>query len=266
MKRVVTAAVLLPVFVVSVLIPEHWFFDLLVYVVALICVLEFQGVASGAGASTFKLYTSAFTLALLLQAAFPSLLTLEAVILISLFGLMVLAVMVKIERSRAVVTITAAFFGPLYVGFLLRYPILMHNEGYPVGVKLIFLLCGAVWVGDSAALYVGQAFGKHSLSKRLSPKKTWEGAIGNLFGTSFFVLAAKYTFMVSLTILDVVVLGLLITIVGIGGDLFESLFKRSAGLKDTSDLLPGHGGMLDRLDSLFFNAPIVYYYFQLVLK
>lgn len=266
MKRLITAAVLLPIFAASVLVPADWFFDLLLCVVAVICVLEFQGVTAGAGAFTFKLYATAFTLALLLQAIFPSLLTLEAVILISIFGIMVLAVLTKMEISRAVVTVTAAFFGPLYIGFLLRYPIFMHHEGYPEGAKLIFLLCGAVWLGDSAALYVGKAFGKHSLSKRLSPKKTWEGAIGNLFGTSFFVLAAKYTLMPSLTIPDAAVLGLLITMVGIGGDLFESLFKRSVGLKDTSDLLPGHGGMLDRLDSLFFNAPLVYYYFLLVLK
>jgi len=265
-KRLVTAAVLLPIFAASVLVPADWLFDPLVCLVAVICVLEFQGVTAGAGAFTFKLYATAFTLALLLQAIFPSLLTLEAVILVSIFGIMVLAVLTKMEIGRAVVTVTAAFFGPLYVGFLLRYPIFMHHEGYPEGAKLIFLLCGAVWLGDSAALYVGKAFGKHSLSRRLSPRKTLEGAVGNLLGATLFVALAKYLFIPALGLVDVAVLGLLITLAGIGGDLFESLFKRSVGLKDTSDLLPGHGGMLDRLDSLFFNAPLVYYYFMLVLK
>ncbi len=266
MKRVLTAAVLLPIFVILVVVPNGWFFDTLVALAAVICVLEFEGIAKNTGASTLKVFASVLTLAILAEAIRPTLLNYDEIILLALFGLMFCGLFAGVDTKKGLATITAALFGALYIGGLSRYFILLHHQGNGLGSKLIFLLCGAVWVGDSAAYYVGKHLGRHPLAKRLSPNKTLEGALANLVGTTAVVAVAGATFLPRLRLVDVVVLGILFTVFGILGDLFESFFKRSAGIKDASTLLPGHGGMLDRLDSLFFNAPLLYYYIKVFLS
>jgi phosphatidate cytidylyltransferase len=129
------------------------------------------------------------------------------------------------------------------------------------GWQATLLLIGTIVVSDSAQYYTGRAFGRHPLAPTISPKKTIEGAIGGLmFGTLFFAAAAAYLFAeVSLATL---VLGLVIVVLGISGDLFESKMKRAAGVKDSSDLIPGHGGVLDRIDALLFAVPPFYLYIR----
>ncbi len=117
-----------------------------------------------------------------------------------------------------------------------------------------------VMTNDSAAYYTGSAFGKHRLYPLVSPKKSVEGAIGGLIGSLGGTLLAKFTFFPQLTFSDAVVTALVIGMVGQAGDLFESLLKRSFGVKDSGTIIPGHGGVLDRLDSILFAAPITYYY------
>jgi phosphatidate cytidylyltransferase len=117
-----------------------------------------------------------------------------------------------------------------------------------------------VMTNDSAAYYTGSAFGKNRLYPLVSPKKSIEGACGGLVGSLCGTMLAKFTFFPQLTISDAVITALVVGMVGQAGDLFESLLKRSFGVKDSGTLIPGHGGVLDRLDSILFAAPITYYY------
>ncbi|PYR55794.1 MAG: hypothetical protein DMF85_18565 [Acidobacteria bacterium] len=129
------------------------------------------------------------------------------------------------------------------------------------GRPALMLLLVVIVVSDSAQYYTGRLFGRHPLSPAISPKKTIEGAIGGLIlGTGAFVLGSLriFPFLPELLWLFLVPMGVMVVAAGMVGDLFESLLKRSAGVKDSSGLIPGHGGVLDRIDSWLFAAPIYY--------
>jgi phosphatidate cytidylyltransferase len=127
----------------------------------------------------------------------------------------------------------------------------------------VLLLLGIIVVSDSAQYYCGRAFGKRALAPTISPKKTVEGAVGGLvFGTIATMLGGYYVFGSPVWLLAL--LGAAISLLGIVGDLFESLLKRSAGVKDSSNLIPGHGGVLDRIDSWLFAAPVYYVFVRFV--
>jgi phosphatidate cytidylyltransferase len=118
---------------------------------------------------------------------------------------------------------------------------------------------------DSAAYFGGRAMGRHKLFERVSPKKTWEGAVWGLIGALGTAVVAKYTILPYLTLAESLVMGGIIGIFGQLGDLIESLLKRDAGVKDSSNLLPGHGGILDRFDSLLLVSPLLYIYLDFVV-
>jgi phosphatidate cytidylyltransferase len=117
-----------------------------------------------------------------------------------------------------------------------------------------------VMTNDSAAYYTGSAFGKHRLYPQVSPKKSVEGALGGLGGSMAGTMLAHFTFFPQLTLVDALLTAIFVGILGQTGDLFESLLKRSFGVKDSGSCIPGHGGVLDRLDSIIFAAPAMYYY------
>jgi phosphatidate cytidylyltransferase len=124
------------------------------------------------------------------------------------------------------------------------------------------LLLTTVMMADSAALFVGSAIGRHKLAPRISPGKTWEGLAGGVLGGIVGALIVRHFGLQWIPVSHLVVLAVLVTLAGVGGDLAESLLKRWAGVKDSGALFPGHGGMLDRLDGLLFGAPALYYYFS----
>jgi phosphatidate cytidylyltransferase len=136
---------------------------------------------------------------------------------------------------------------------------------YKWGGYTVISIFAMIWICDSAAYYGGMLTGKHKLFPRVSPKKSWEGAI---FGFIFAILSAvgaKMLVLPYLTIGEAVVIGFIVGTIGQLGDLVESLVKRDAGVKDSSDLIPGHGGVFDRFDSLLLVAPIVYLYLDFVV-
>ena len=149
-------------------------------------------------------------------------------------------------------------FGVLYLGLTLG-PLSMTRL-LPLGEWLIIFLLMVTWASDTGAYYVGTLYGRTRLAPTISPKKTVEGLVGGLIGAIIVAYAAHWWFLPELSGLDCLVLGILLTITGLWGDLTESAMKRSVGLKDSGGILPGHGGMLDRLDSLLFTAPAFYYY------
>jgi phosphatidate cytidylyltransferase len=148
--------------------------------------------------------------------------------------------------------------GMLYVGLTLSYLVVVRL--LPDGASLLFFLLLVTWAADTAAYYVGTLYGRRKLAPRISPKKTVEGLAGGVIGATIVACVARWTFLPEFSLVDTLVLALLLTGAGLWGDLVESAIKRSANVKDSGGLLPGHGGMLDRLDSLLFTAPAFYYY------
>jgi phosphatidate cytidylyltransferase len=134
-------------------------------------------------------------------------------------------------------------------------------HGVPhVGKQLLLFTLVLVWAGDTLAYFVGRSIGRFPMAPHLSPKKTWEGAIANLAGSVIVALVAQRWLDIPLK--HLIGMAILANIAGQGGDLLESAYKRSAGMKDSGALLPGHGGMLDRIDALILAAPVVWYYFN----
>jgi len=174
----------------------------------------------------------------------------------------------KLEEALPSQAIT--WLGALYLGFGLGFQqkLLMLQGTLPkTGSRLILSLFIITWFGDTAAYFVGSFFGRRKLAPKVSPKKSWEGAFGNLGGNLLGALLMKATVCTEWTLVDVVALALLLGTVGQLGDLVESTWKRSAGVKDSNAgavSIPGHGGMLDRVDSLVFAAPVLYAYVHFV--
>jgi phosphatidate cytidylyltransferase len=157
-----------------------------------------------------------------------------------------------------------AVLATTYVGMLGGSLIRLHND-FLEGYKLVFFLLLVVWLGDTGAYYVGKQFGKHKLSPRISPKKTIEGLIGGISASIIAAVVIHFTFFPKFPLLHAVIAGVLLSMAGVIGDLAESMWKRSAAVKDSGTLIPGHGGFLDRFDSILFTAPILYCYWTLIV-
>ncbi|MGA7614864.1 MAG: phosphatidate cytidylyltransferase [Thermoanaerobaculia bacterium] len=154
--------------------------------------------------------------------------------------------------------------GTLYVGMLAGSLIRLRLDFPPNGAALIFFLLLVVWLGDAGAYYVGSKFGKHKLSPRVSPKKTVEGGIGGVATSVTAAIIIHFTFFPAFPLGHAIIAAAILSVSGIVGDLAESLWKRSAAVKDSGALIPGHGGFLDRFDSILFTAPILYAYWFLL--
>jgi len=161
-----------------------------------------------------------------------------------------------IRQSAAEIALLV--MGIMYVPLMLTH--LVWLRALPDGIAWLFLMLVIVMSGDTAAYYVGSAIGKRKLYPVVSPNKSVEGALGGLCGSLLGTLIAKGTFFPGLSLGDCIVTALVIGMLGQVGDLFESMLKRSFGVKDSGALIPGHGGILDRLDSILFAAPATYYY------
>jgi phosphatidate cytidylyltransferase len=152
--------------------------------------------------------------------------------------------------------------GILYIGWLLGYLVALRGLDGDQGRNWVFLTLFGTFASDTAAYFVGRAVGKHKLAPDISPGKTGEGAvaggIGAMVMSLFFILPTPFQLPINWA--EALVIGLLVSVFGQLGDLAESLFKRNMGIKDSSNFLPGHGGLLDRLDSLIFAGVVVYYY------
>ena len=152
--------------------------------------------------------------------------------------------------------------GVLYIGLTLSYLVLVR--GLSDGALLIFFVFLVTWAGDTGAYVAGKSMGRHALAPVISPKKTYEGLAGGLVLACGMALLARAWFLPAFSVIDCLALGAILTVTGLIGDLAESAMKRSAGFKDSGALIPGHGGMLDRLDSLLFTGPAFYYYVTIV--
>jgi phosphatidate cytidylyltransferase len=160
-------------------------------------------------------------------------------------------------------SLALTLLGIFYIGWLFSYVFLLRMLSD--GPAYVFYLFTVVWLGDAAALIVGRVCGRHKLAPRLSPGKTIEGAIGGFLGSLCGATLGGRWLLGHLTLTQCVTLACLLAVFGQLGDLSESLVKRSAGVKDSGGLIPGHGGILDKIDGILFGAPVLYYYILYVV-
>ncbi|MDH7512286.1 MAG: phosphatidate cytidylyltransferase [Clostridiales bacterium] len=153
-------------------------------------------------------------------------------------------------------SVAVTFFGPLYLSFTLNYLFLLRFERGPF---FIYFLCSVIFLGDTGAYFFGKIFGRHKMAPLASPNKTWEGSLGGIVFGVLGAWLAQAVLLQDVELWRALVCGALVHAVAQMSDPLESLFKRAVGVKDSSNLLPGHGGVLDRIDSLILASPFFYY-------
>jgi phosphatidate cytidylyltransferase len=178
---------------------------------------------------------------------------------------------IKKGTQKAILNIGGFMFGLIYVPFLFSFLILirelpkaMHIDYRVGGLWVIFILL-CVWFSDTLAYFIGAPLGKHKLCPRISPGKSLEGFFAGVAGSALAAVFSHQIFLDFIAMTHLIILSLIVGLVGQVGDLVESSFKREADLKDSSHILPGHGGILDRFDSLLFAAPAVYFYLKFII-
>jgi phosphatidate cytidylyltransferase len=181
----------------------------------------------------------------------------------SLIAILGLVTSLRFVDLRGVLPqVACSLFGAFYAFAPWRFAVDLRLES----VHWLFFATALNWAGDSTAYYVGRAFGKHKLAPIVSPKKTWEGAAGSIAGSLLFGLLYMGHFMPKVPLWEIAVLAVIGNAAGQLGDLAESAMKRGAGVKDSGNLLPGHGGMLDRVDSSLFALPTIYCLHQILSR
>ena len=258
-RRVLAAIVFIPFFYVLVHDLGTVAFFGLVAIAGMLAVGEFYRLHVGQARLPWWGWMGLTATGLLLSSAqWPALVPDNAVLLSIVLAALCMPLLSKQPLSNTFMNGLVMVMGVLYIGLTLSYLLLIR--GLPDGALLIFFVVVVTWAGDTGAYLAGKTLGRHALAPVISPKKTYEGLAGGLLLASTLALVARGWFLPAFSLWDCLILGLLLTVAGLIGDLTESAVKRSAGRKDSGSLIPGHGGMLDRLDSLLFTAPAFYYY------
>ena len=258
MIRVLSGAALAVLAIGVVWFANQPIFEAVAFVVLLAAVVELVALATASGIPVP--HWAAVAGALLTLATFCELLSVtqlstEVVLMTELIVMALVVLATWRGGSDALATISASLFPSLYLSIPIGAIVAIRESG---GAAPLFLLMLTVMVSDTAQYYTGRTFGRRLLAPTISPKKTIEGAIGGVvFGTALFAVAGRWWLPI-VPPKSRVALGIGIVLVGIAGDLFESMLKRSAGVKDSSSMIPGHGGVLDRIDALLFAAPFFY--------
>ena len=266
MKRILTAVVVLPFLIASILISSLWWVFLALAVAAMVLALwEFYLLAKRQQlkpdpAAGYIAGAALVTIALQNDPALNVLLV-QFVIIVLTAGTLIAATVRGAPFDKMIPSVGATILGVLYIPLLGSHLISIRTGFNPtLSAHLLSFFFLVLMGADAGAYYIGRALGKHKLAPSISPGKTWEGAIGGLLAALAMGVLAHFWFFRELPLKYILPLAAVMTIVGIFGDLAESALKRGAGAKDAANILPGHGGMLDRLDSLLFNAPLLYYF------
>ena len=269
MKRILTAVIALPILIASILIPWLWWLFVALAAVAMIIALwEFYLLAkklklkpdAGAG---YLAGAALITIAVLTPQNDPGInvLLFMFVIIVLTAGTLIATTLRGAPFDSMIASTGATILGVLYVPLFGSYLISLRTGFNPtLSAHLLSFFFLVLMGSDTGAYYVGRAFGKHKLAPTISPGKTWEGVVGGVLAALAMAALAHFWFFHELPLKYILPLAVIMTVVGILGDLSESALKRGAGAKDAANILPGHGGILDRLDSLLFNAPLIYYF------
>jgi phosphatidate cytidylyltransferase len=291
MKRVVTAAVLIPLVLVAVFRAPLWLFNAIAGVVALLAIREYLDLVGAYGAKPFRpvvlgITTLCFALQTTANSSFQHEELDSSLSIILYLGAPFLLLILSMRREElraSLPDVALASFALPYIALPLA--MVVGIRAFPAGWFFVVLLLVAVWAGDIAAYYVGSNFGKRLMSPVISPKKTWEGAVASVVASVAVAVLLSISgpgvqaWLVKTRLLaDMgtnlrvpalwvpVVLGIGINVAAQLGDLVESMMKRGAGVKDSGSSLPGHGGMLDRIDALLLASPVAVVLFGLTLN
>lgn len=274
MSRIITAVIVLPFLIASILI--SWLQPLFVAMAAAAMVLglyEFYllarkkdlkpdivaGYLGSAGLFTIFCFASPYSAPDRLDVQ-----TIFFVILLLIIGTLVAATLRGAPYDKMIASSGATILGVLYVVLLGSHLVAVRTGfQHALSADLLSFFFLILMGADIGAFYVGRAIGKHKLAPAISPGKTWEGLVGGVIAALALAAVAHFWFFPELPLKWALPLAAVMIVLGILGDLTESALKRGAGAKDAAKILPGHGGMLDRLDSLLFNAPLLYYFARL---
>jgi len=277
--HILTSAVLIPLVVALVWWGPPAATAAAAALVAILALVEFFGLGSRLGLRAFTKWTifcaalifySQYSVGMIetraaaggvsiMRDAAGGLLSLEAALLVFLFGCVSIGLVTRRPLQDVLPAMAVSSAGLIFIALPFSY-LVRINEIEHVGHQLVLFTLCLVWAGDMLAYFVGRSLGRVPMAPALSPKKTWEGALGNLLASLIVgVLFARWMLMDAISLLLIAALG---NIAGQMGDLIESAYKRGAAVKDSGTLVPGHGGVLDRIDSLILAAPIVWATYQ----
>jgi phosphatidate cytidylyltransferase len=252
--RVISAAVLLLIVVVPAIL-GGWPFLALIALMAGLAGWEYCKLLRLGGHRPLMVLTIALSVAFVAQAQWPDLIPLDLLLTAVVIGTLLLALWHK--APQPVTDWALSLAGVLYLGWLLGHFVRLRAE--PQGLLWLALAALMVWTADVSAYFAGRAFGRHPWWPRHSPKKSWEGYLAGVLATTLVAALAGYV-IVGIAWFEGLALGVLIGLVAPLGDLAESMLKRQVSAKDSSSLIPGHGGVLDRIDTLLVAIPLVYYW------
>ncbi len=278
-SRLITAAIALPILIASIIFPPLKILFVVIAAAAVVVALyEFWFLSKRVGARPDVVVGYAATAALFVVFVFNWLELLYLIVPLFVAAALAAEMLRGAPFDKMVLSVGSTVLGVLYVAFLGA-----HLIGVRTGFTEVFPAEGVQWVGervvdktlsthllaffflvlmgsDTGAYYTGRALGRHKLAPSVSPGKTWEGAAGGMAASLVAAALAHYWFFPELRLGAALGLAAVMNVLGVVGDLTESALKRGANAKDAAQILPGHGGLLDRLDSLLFNAPLIYYF------
>lgn len=269
MKRLLTAVIVLPFLIASILVSWLWWLFVLLAAASMVLALwEFYllakklqlkpdpvpGFVAGAALITISLQNQPRDQSL-------NILLFLLVIIVLVIATLISAMLRGAPFDKMIGSAGATILGVLYVALLGTHLVLIRTGFEPqLSAHLLSFFFLVLMGADAGAYYLGRAIGKHKMVPSISPGKTWEGAAGGVVAALAMATLAHFWFFRELPLKWALPVALTMCVVGILGDLVESAMKRSASAKDAANILPGHGGLLDRLDSLLFNAPLIYYF------
>ena len=262
-KRVISGLAFLPVFYLFSWVLSPLYFTVLVLAAVVVGQYEFYRMAQARGAHPLFAPGMAFGALIVLKFYHPLFPAMGGFFPVAA-GLLLIMV-ARLFSSRpvdgALEDISSTALGVFYVAMLFAFQVAIRRgvDGKQWFVFLYFI----IWASDIGAYAVGLTFGKHRLFEKVSPKKSIEGFLGALVASAGMALLCRVWFMPAVGIGEAIAIALLLAVVGTIGDLAESLLKRAAGVKDSGGIIPGHGGILDRMDSMLFAAPVLYYYLKM---
>lgn len=260
LKRIISAAVLVAIIIATII--SRWFFSITIMFFIILGLYEFFTMLEKKGINIYKYFGigmgMVIPLSIILRFELTKKWELFFIVLMLLF--LILMQFKRRKNSGVVVDISTTLFGILYVSWFLSF--LIKIRFMPNGAGLLAAVLLMTKLGDIGAYLVGSRYGKTPLMPRISPKKTVEGAIGGLFFSVLGALASRA--FLNFNYLHLAIIGVALSVLGQLGDLSESLIKRDCAVKDSGNILPGMGGVLDELDSLLFTAPAFYFYMTII--
>ena len=284
-KRVATALVLIPVVVGLVLFAPTWVVAVATAMVTVLALWEYFALGEAIGHRAYRAWTIICALLIifaqwrvaqnevngLFKSEYPissdfyllsrGPFTLVDTLILYVLGLTILTLLTRRPLVESLPAAGISSSSLLLIALPLSFAVRLQAKSIGGPIMLLFALV-ITWAGDTTAYFAGRAIGKHPLAPHISPKKTWEGSVGSMVGS--LVVAWGFHYWIRIPIGHLVVMAVIGNVAGQMGDLLESAYKRSAGVKDSGGLLPGHGGVLDRIDALILCIPVIWYYVVLV--